>query len=82
MKQSEEAKADVITIGKYVLGREGRKVGYAHYTVVVSCDTPEGWDSNRVGRALIDYVDNGWSPFGGSAIELLNGRWVVKVYTD
>lgn len=82
MKQAEESKADVAVIRRHVLGVEGKKVGYAHYTVVVSCDTPEGWDACRLHNALIDYVDGGWSPFGGSCVSLLNGRYLVKVYTD
>lgn len=82
LEQTKQAKADVEVIRKYVLGVSGKKWGYAHYTVKVSCDAPEGWDAKRVGDALIDYVDGGWSPFGGHAVLGLNGEYFVKVYTD
>jgi hypothetical protein len=85
MKQTAEAKADAKEIAKYVASQTPRRVGHAHYNCIVRlCSVPVDWTPNRVGRALIDHVDGGWSPFGGRAKMVNVGElaWSVTVHTD
>ena len=84
MHQTSEAKADAREITKYITSFR-KRVGYAHYIAVVQLSSvPYDWSPERVGNALVDAVDGGWSPFGGHAtlIDAANLIWKVKVYTD
>jgi len=90
LSQTVEAKADAKAIAPYVVGCEYTYNGYARYTKRVQlCSIPNDdergeWTPTRVGNALVDYVDGGWSPFGGNATLLDAGQLIfsVSVYTD
>lgn len=83
MKQSIQAKLDVDVISKFVDGVGPREPRYASYrTFVCLRNLPDNWDDYRIGAALIDYVDGGWSPFGGRCNRIHELVFEVVVYTD
>lgn len=87
LKQTEQAAADQIEIGKCIYAMGNKNIGYANYTVDVWLDKlPEGWDNDRAGSALIDHVDGGWSPYGGTywlfGKDQHGYHFKVKVFTD
>ena len=45
---------------------------------------PDGWSDSRIGWALINRQDYGWSPFGGDwSIDRLSGlRYSIEVHHD
>ena len=66
LKQTDQAKADSRTIGGFVEAISEKQFGYDHFTVVVKLKArPLGWENARIGRALVDFANGGWSPFGG-----------------
>jgi hypothetical protein len=73
LQQSENAKADVAEIRKFVSAHKslpgvyGRNRAEIQLSSVPADDERGEWTPERVGRALVDYADGGWSPFGGYA---------------
>ena len=90
LEQSPKAKHDVAAIRPYVIGYQctggqyGRNTYEAQLCSVPLDDFSGEWTPERVGRALVDYCDGGWSPFGGYAkpISIADLRWNVSVYID
>jgi hypothetical protein len=90
LKQSEQAKHDVKAIKGHIKSVAPKQQGYTHYNtwvklVSIPNDDQYGeWTPQRVGHALIDYVDNGWAPFGGFATlrRAEDLEFQVQVYTD
>ena len=86
LQQTTQAKDDAATITPYVWNTTLISTSYAHRIFVIELVSipSDGWTPDRVGRALVDYADNGWSPFGGTAVlkSVANLTWQVVVYTD
>ena len=81
--QTPQARADMRIIGVFIADSMRKQVYYGRYTQTVRLSAkPQEWSSERTQRALIDYVDGGWSPFGGCAHNLNGGLWSVTVYTN
>ena len=88
--QSHQSNSDATTIAKFITKQTPKRVGYAHYdTQAQLCSIPDDdqygrWTPNRVSRALVDAVDDGWSPFGGSGqcYDVANLWFSLKVYTE
>jgi len=72
LEQSAAAKLDVAEIRKFVssyhstAGSYGRNNYKVQLSSVPADDERGEWTPERVGRALVDFCDGGWSPFGGS----------------
>ena len=90
LEQSPQARHDVSAIRPYVIshsrtgGEYGRNLHRAQLCAIPLEDSYGDWTNKRVGRALVDLVDGGWSPFGGYATLKDAGNLIfdVAVYND
>lgn len=90
LEQSAAAKLDVAEIRKFVAnhrtlaGSYGRNNYHVQLSSVPADDERGEWTPKRVGRALVDFCDGGWSPFGGSAncIDMGMLIFTVSVFND